>query len=188
MELKVNLGCGFKKHEGFINVDKSPNCEPDLVLNLVKEKWPWADSSVNEAIFDFSLEQMGTTPEELQHVLQELYRVCTHEAKISIQAFHPRHDQFFLNPLCTQRLSIEFFQLLSVQRNLSMIAGGMHDDVVGLMWGVNFDIKNYMPMLNARFENEMKEGRISENELREMMVFQSNVLHVIAVELMAVKN
>lgn len=186
--IKLNLGCGFNKKPDFINVDKSEGCMPDVQLNLVKEIWPWESNSATECIFDFSMEQMGTTPDELKHVLTELYRVCANGATINIRAYHPRHDQFFLNPLCTQRLSIEFFQLLSVSRNLNMIANGMHDDVVGMMWGVNFEVTDCRPLLNARFESELRENRITEDQLRERMNFESNILHVIELQLQAKKS
>ena len=37
--LKLNLGCGSNKLEGYINIDGEASCKPDLVLNLY-EKLP----------------------------------------------------------------------------------------------------------------------------------------------------
>ena len=44
--MKLNFGCGrTKRHlEGFVNVDVRPDA--DLVLDVVKDPWPWAPGSV----------------------------------------------------------------------------------------------------------------------------------------------
>lgn len=38
----VNLGCGFKKMIGALNVDAFDCCEPDIVQDLNKTPWEWA--------------------------------------------------------------------------------------------------------------------------------------------------
>ena len=43
----LNLGCGFKKKLGFVNVDAFDNCEPDVVHDLNAFPYPWADESVD---------------------------------------------------------------------------------------------------------------------------------------------
>jgi hypothetical protein len=138
--MKLNLGCGFKKFDGYVNADIAKECEPNVVVDLVSEKWPWEDFSVSEALIEFSLEQMGHTPKHLEHFFKELYRVCANKAKIQIKCIHPRHDQFALNPLCTQKISPEFLSLLSAANNLQKIAAGELNDSVALMWQVNFNM------------------------------------------------
>jgi predicted SAM-dependent methyltransferase len=46
--LKLDLACGASKKEGFLGVDISAECKPDVVLDLLTFPWPWADSSVDE--------------------------------------------------------------------------------------------------------------------------------------------
>jgi len=49
MEIKLDLGCGLNKKEGFIGVDYSSKVNPDIVMNLLKFPWKeWEDSSVDE--------------------------------------------------------------------------------------------------------------------------------------------
>lgn len=186
-ELKLNLGCGFNHRPGFVNVDISEGCDANVVCDLSKSPWPWANDSVKEAVFDYSMEQMGESVENLRHVLSELYRVCANDANIHITAAHPRHDQFFLNPLCHHRLSPDFFQLLSVQRNLSMISQGAHYDVLGLKWGVNFEVTHFKLLVGSEFQADFESGRMSEKELRERIRFQNNICPAFEVDLRTVK-
>jgi hypothetical protein len=46
--LKLDLGCGTKKLEGYLGVDKVKLEGVDLVLDLDSTKpWPWKDGSVD---------------------------------------------------------------------------------------------------------------------------------------------
>lgn len=186
--MKLNLGCGFRKKDGFINVDISSGCNADVVLDLSCNSWPWSDSSVSEVHFDFSLEQMGENKKDLEFILKELYRVCHNEAVVKLIFIHPRHDQFALNPLCVHRMSPEFFNLLSVANNLNMIASGSLDTSLGLSWGVNFNVTRHKYLISAQIGKAMEAGQISEDEIRRRMPFDNNICHGVEVDLAVVKN
>lgn len=49
--LKLNLASGGCNREGFVNIDKNPKTKPDLVLDIVKNRFPYEDSSVDEVWF-----------------------------------------------------------------------------------------------------------------------------------------
>jgi len=186
--MKINFGCGFKKREGFVNVDKSPGYEPDLVHDLSQTPWPFEDSSCEEAIFEFSMEQIGFKPDDLMRVLKELYRVTSNDAITRIWFFHPRHDQFFNNPMNVHRLSVEFFHLLSVSRNLELIPTGVHDNLFGLELGVNFELTLARPHLSHDFKAEFDAGRLTEQDLFRRMRFENNICHAVQIELRTIKD
>jgi predicted SAM-dependent methyltransferase len=39
--LRLHLGCGRRKHDGFINVDVDEAVRPDYVLDVASDPWPW---------------------------------------------------------------------------------------------------------------------------------------------------
>lgn len=185
--LRLNLGCGARKKENYINVDMHEGNGPDLLIDLTKSEWPWKDSSVSEVCFEFSLEQMGQSLIDLQFVIRSLYRVCQDKAAVKILAYHPRSDKFLLNPLCVHKISPDFFSLLSVQQNLAAIPLGLPYDPVALQWGVNFEMSDVKYLLDPQFEEGLKSGDITEEVLRDRIKYENNICHAFEVSLRTVK-
>ena len=106
--MKLNLGCGQNRLEGYVNVDMEPNLKPDVLANLCVF-WPWDDGSVAEAVFNHSLEHMAAW----QVVFKELWRVCRDGALVTITVPHVRHDDWLNDPTHVLRVTPEFMSLLS---------------------------------------------------------------------------
>jgi hypothetical protein len=185
--MKLNLGSGFQRLEGFVSVDVSEHFQPDVVVDLAREVWPWPEHSVSEAAFHFSLEQIPRAIEELRHVIRELYRVCAPGAKVSIHTIHPRHDEFVMNPLCRMPISPEFLQLLSIDMNLQRIGQGQTHSNLALEWQVNFKTVRTKFILAADLESEFGDLQANEAFLRRRMRFENNICHMVEIELEAVK-
>lgn len=73
--LKLDLGCGPNKREGFAGVDRLAFKGVDHVVDLTVTPWPWADSSVSEAHTSHFIEHL--TAMERVAFVNELYRVLT---------------------------------------------------------------------------------------------------------------
>lgn len=81
--LKLNLGCGSEKREGWINVDIRKDCNPDIVLDLNK-KLPFKRNSIMKVYAKMILEHLDN-PNEF---LKELIRICENKAEIEIIVPH----------------------------------------------------------------------------------------------------
>jgi len=79
--LKLDLGCGKNKRDGFHGVDQYPMQNVDTVADL-RGPWPWADSSVEEIHCSHFLEHL-TAPERM-HFFNEAWRVLKPGAKATI--------------------------------------------------------------------------------------------------------
>ena len=71
-EIRLDLGAGPNKKEGFLGVDQYKMKGVDVVTDLTK-RWPWKDNSVTEINMSHTLEHF--TQEERCHVMNEMYRV-----------------------------------------------------------------------------------------------------------------
>ncbi|MBP2027142.1 SAM-dependent methyltransferase [Acetoanaerobium pronyense] len=78
--LKIDIGCGRKKQEGFIGIDSSPYSTADYILDLNLDKLPFEDNSVDYVYSSHCLEHL----DNLEHIVSEIYRVCKHNAQVFI--------------------------------------------------------------------------------------------------------
>lgn len=70
--VKLNLGCGFRKVEGFINIDNRPEVEPDLVHDIT-QGLPYRDNEVDEIVAVDCLEHLERM--EVLRLMDEIWRV-----------------------------------------------------------------------------------------------------------------
>ena len=104
--LKLDLGCGPNKREGFIGVDALPfDGKVDVVCNLAEREpfkpgdnfyeswnnpkfkpWPWESDSVDEVHCSHFLEHL--TGSERVPFFNELYRIMRKDAKATITVPH----------------------------------------------------------------------------------------------------
>ncbi|MBW4683465.1 MAG: glycosyltransferase [Microcoleus vaginatus WJT46-NPBG5] len=83
--LRVDLGCGPKKPEGFIGVDIYPWLEVDIVADMT-QGLPFSDSSVDEVRAHDVIEHL---PDRI-HTMNEIWRICKPNAMVDI--FVPSTD------------------------------------------------------------------------------------------------
>lgn len=100
--LRLHLGCGIHRLPGWINVDVSENCSPDIVCDLSQGLQFYKKSVTNIFSRDF-LEHIPK--DKLIFLMNECHRVlkiggiCTHEvpdvARIDLAFQDPTHVNFF---------------------------------------------------------------------------------------------
>lgn len=72
MDIKINLGCGNDKMQGYINVDNDTACKPDVVADLT-HRLPFKDNCAIIIRAHNVLEHLpGLSP---MNLLKEIYRV-----------------------------------------------------------------------------------------------------------------
>jgi hypothetical protein len=77
--IRLDLGSGTTKRDGFITVDIRQFGGVDVICDLAHARWPWADNSVDEVICAHLLEHLtpdvGVDPGGRRHFMNELYRI-----------------------------------------------------------------------------------------------------------------
>jgi SAM-dependent methyltransferase len=98
--MKLNLGCGNHRIDGFIGVDKLKTSAADIIHDLNIFPYPFRDNSVEAVVLFHILEHLSDTI----GVINEIWRICKNEATVRIivpyynspGACHdPTHVRFF---------------------------------------------------------------------------------------------
>lgn len=97
---KLNIGCGYDKREGFLNIDKAKEVNPDMVVDI-ENGLPFPDNMFNEIYSEHCLEHI--TPDKWRFVLNEIARVskdgCVLELDLPFHNWatmsHPDHFRVF---------------------------------------------------------------------------------------------
>jgi hypothetical protein len=138
--LRLNLGCGMNRLDGYINVDREG--EPDVRHDLEVCPWPWPDDSVSEVLLKHVLEHLGRDPNVYLAIMKELYRVCHDGATVRIVVPHHRHDNFFNDPTHVRAVTSEGMGLFSQRLNRQWIAEGLSHSPLGIYLGVDFELSD----------------------------------------------
>lgn len=70
--MKLNIGCGYEKKEGFVNIDVAPQVNPDKIVDI-EQGLPFFDNSFDEIYSEHCLEHIR--PQYWGFVLNEIARV-----------------------------------------------------------------------------------------------------------------
>jgi len=110
--MKLNLGCGNKKKEGFTGVDFF-QCEAvDITADLTKEL-PFENSSVEEIWMDNVIEHIP----DITLLMKEINRICKNDALVTILTPHFASDSSWRDPTHVHHLSyfsMDHFEKMSV--------------------------------------------------------------------------
>jgi len=112
--LKLNIGGGYKRYPGLLNVDMDPRCKPDYICDFEKDKLPFEDNSCDLVLAEHVLEHIG---DGFFHLLQEIYRVCRDGAEFHVMVPHHRHDWFWNDPTHKRAITIDGMKLFSKSYN-----------------------------------------------------------------------
>lgn len=71
--MKLNLGCGSVKIDGYVNIDAEKSCKPDLVHDFTKKPLPFEDGKVDEVLLFHTIEHINKRYHPA--ILGEIWRV-----------------------------------------------------------------------------------------------------------------
>ena len=185
--MKLNMGCGLNKKEGYTNVDKSAACGPDVELDLEVFPWPFKANEAEEVIFNHSLEHMGESTDVFLGILKELYRICKPRAKIFIFVPHPRHDDFLGDPTHVRVITPQLLSLFSKKLNHKWGDNGGANTPLALYLDVDFEITRAHQVVEEDYLSLFREEKISEHDLTTMIKERNNVVSEYQITLEVIK-
>lgn len=81
-EVKLNLGCGSTKLEGYVNIDVEKTCKPDKVVDFIAEQLKYTNNSISEIVLFHTIEHIQKRFHK--RILAECWRVLKPGGRIII--------------------------------------------------------------------------------------------------------
>lgn len=195
--MKLNIGSGYVKIPGFVNVDDDLLVNPDYVVNLddVNICLPFEDNSVTEVRAHHILEHIdkGFIP-----LMKELYRVCEHGAILDIAVPHHFHEVYYGDVTHCRPITVSGMNMFSKKVNNENIKQHNSSSGMGLKYDIDFEMVwydfEYDPFYTDMVENfkQRKEaGQLSQEDdfmFTRLMREAINVAQVTFIKMVAVKQ
>ena len=179
--LKLNLGCGAKILEGWVNVDKHDHYPVDVVHDLELFPYPFEDNSCNEILMNHVLEHLGRDTDVFNGIMKELFRVCCHNAIVRINVPHPRHDNFLSDPTHVRPINQGVLSLYDKKTNLEWEAMGAANTPLGLIHDVDFRTEEVVFNVVDKYKQQLADGKITQDQVMEMISERNNICSEIRV-------
>ena len=103
--MKINIGCGKEKREGYLAVDKSAKCKPDFIWDITKTPYPKEWEGCEEIRADNIFEHIEAYT--LIKVINECHRVLESGGKLWMRV--PELREGNLMPCFTDPTHINYF-------------------------------------------------------------------------------
>ena len=174
--MKLNLGCGNKIMEGYVNVDKFNLYNIDIKHDLEKIPYPFETESVEEIILSHVLEHIGQDPNVFIQILKEFYRICKNQDLINIAVPHPRHEAFISDPTHVRPITVLGLSLFDKDLNKKWEKNGAANSPLALIHKVNFKIEDISYDIDADILAKFKKGEIDKAKLDHMIKHYNNVV------------
>lgn len=172
---KLNLGCGFKKFDGFVNVDSSDLVSPDQKVDLNVFPWPWRDNEFQHIVAKDILEHLGETSDDFIKVIKEMYRVSENGAVWEVQTPHWRCDTALDDPTHKRLITMGMFNLFNKARQFNKASQGESDSLLAFEHDIDIEICDMNFEYTPPFEQRIKDKTITQDELTHALNHLNNV-------------
>jgi hypothetical protein len=173
---RLNLGCGFKKFEGFHNVDYSDICSPDEIVELNSKSWPWPDNEYTHIVAKDILEHLGHDGVSFTDIIKEMYRVSDNAAIWEVQVPHHRCDIAWDDPSHVRVITPTTFRLFDKKRAYEKIVAGETDSYLSFLHDVDIEVIDTAYEFTDVARMAIDKGFLKEEQMELAMNAWSNII------------
>jgi predicted SAM-dependent methyltransferase len=185
--MKLNLGCGFDKREGWLNVDNFAECQPDQLVDIEQTPWDLPTDGFEFVLMKHVLEHVGATFDRFAAVMRELYRVVQPDGIVEIHVPHFRHDTYWSDPTHVRAFTPLTFGMMSKRQNREWIAARANYTMLAFVMDVDFELEGASQTYDSHWWKKVEDGVMTRDELRLEASRSWNVVRELQVRLRAVK-
>lgn len=110
---KLNVGCGRDIKPGWVNLDISKDCNPDVLLDIRTKNLPWNENHFEEIYISGVLEQVGDN-DQFIHVMNECHRVLVKGGKMVLIVPNAKYAIAHQDPMDVRKFTIPTFEYFLV--------------------------------------------------------------------------
>lgn len=173
--LKLNMGCGFMKMDGYINADYSDICDPDVKVDFNQLPWPWEDDTFQHIVAKDILEHLDTDKVPITDIIKEMYRVSENGAVWEIQVPHHRSDHMWDDPTHKRPITPGTIKLLDRKSLVEGFKMGRSDSPLAFEMDVDMDLCEINYHYVGQWIELLKKKEITEEQLNFALATQNNV-------------
>ena len=182
--VKINLGCSTQKLEGMINVDITPTCNPDKVMDISKP-WDFPSDYFDEIYAYHILEHLDY--EQFIECMKEIYRCGKDGCFVKVEIPHIRHDMYWIDPSHKLNIMPETFNLFDRNNNIDMINGKMGNTPLALIHNINIVPLEWHRYLEKDIQEKLDKGELTKDEVDYMEKYNNNIVWAYGIDLKVVK-
>lgn len=172
---RLNLGCGLKKIDGFVNVDISPTVKPDQIVDLNQFPWPFEDNEFDHIVAKDIIEHLGETSKDFISAIKEMYRISHNGAIWEVQAPHWRCDIAIDDPDHKRLITMGMFNLFNKRMVLEKLRDGGSDSALAFDHDVDIEIADMQFDYTPPWEERLRKREITQEELNYALNHFNNV-------------
>ena len=96
--IKLDIGCGENKQEGFVGMDIRPGAGVDIVQDLETFPWPLPDESVSLAVSSHVLEHINPHKFVFMNLMNEVWRILKPGGRFAIAVPYAGSPGYWQDP------------------------------------------------------------------------------------------
>lgn len=181
--MKINLGSGSKRYPDYLNIDLDAGSNPDYILNIEKDIFPFDDDSIDAVLAHHILEHLG---DGFFHTMKELYRICKDGTIIDVRVPHPRHDTFLIDPTHKRPIYPHTLDMFSKIRNKRDIDAGGCETPIGFINDIDMVVVDHNFILDEYWIPKFQ--KMTEEDCEHIARSMNNVVLEIGIKLKVIKH